>query len=72
MDGKPLNDQPPPVSYSGSKDKRPNVLNSNAQSSAASSSQSNSRESQGKLVFGSNVDRIKEAGKVTRILRANI
>ncbi|XP_028752489.1 ubiquitin fusion degradation protein 1 homolog [Neltuma alba] len=63
LDGKPLNYQPPPLSSSGSKDKRPRVINSDAQSSAASTSQSNSRESQGKLVFGSNANRSKETAK---------
>ncbi|XP_054776140.1 uncharacterized protein LOC129284642 [Prosopis cineraria] len=64
LDGKPLNYQPPPLSSSASEDKRPSVLNgSNAQSSAASSSQSKSRESQGKLVFGANANRSNETAK---------
>ncbi|KAM7470840.1 hypothetical protein LguiA_009023 [Lonicera macranthoides] len=54
LDGKPLNYQPPPVSSSsGSKDKKPDVSNSGGQSS----SQGASRQSQGKLVFGSNANR---------------
>lgn len=64
LDGKPLKYQPPPVSSSGSKDKKPDVPNANLQSSAASSSESNARQSQGKLVFGSNANRPKETGKV--------
>ncbi|XP_061351226.1 uncharacterized protein LOC133296288 [Gastrolobium bilobum] len=63
LDGKPLNYEPPPVSSSGSKDKKPDVPNVNSQSSAASSSQSNARQSQGKLVFGSNANRSKETEK---------
>lgn len=62
LDGKPLNYQPPPVSSSGSKDQKPDVVN--LQSSTASSSQSNARQSQGKLVFGSNANRTNETGKV--------
>ncbi|KAK7353573.1 hypothetical protein VNO80_19023 [Phaseolus coccineus] len=61
LDGKPLNYQPPPVSSSsGSKDKKTDVPNVNSQSSTTSSSQSNARQSQGKLVFGSNANRSKE------------
>lgn len=61
MDGKPT----PPVSSSGPKDKRLVPLpNGNSLSSPASSSPSNARPSQGKLVFGSNVYRTKETGKV--------
>nr|XP_025690877.1 ubiquitin fusion degradation protein 1 homolog isoform X1 [Arachis hypogaea] len=63
LDGKPLNYQPPPVSSSGPKDKKPDVPNANSQSSAASSSQSNARQAQGKLVFGSNANRTKDTGK---------
>ncbi|WVZ19170.1 hypothetical protein V8G54_006492 [Vigna mungo] len=48
----------------GSKDKKPDVPNVNSQSSTTSSSQSNARQSQGKLVFGSNANRSKETGKV--------
>ena len=63
--GKPLNYQPPSVSHSGSKDKQPNVVNGNAKPSAGSSSQSTSRQAQGKLVFGSNVSRTpKDTPKV--------
>ena len=61
LDGKPLNYQPPPVSSSGSKDQKSDVVNS--LSSTASSSQSNARQSQGKLVFGSNANRTNETGK---------
>ncbi|KAK7358235.1 hypothetical protein VNO77_00161 [Canavalia gladiata] len=63
LDGKPLKYQPPPASSSGSKDKKPDVSNVNSQSSTASSSQGNARQSQGKLVFGSNANRNKETGK---------
>ncbi|MED6180526.1 hypothetical protein PIB30_011040 [Stylosanthes scabra] len=63
LDGKPLKYEPPPVSSSGSKDKKPDVPSANSQSSAASSSQSNARQAQGKLVFGSNANRTKETGK---------
>ncbi|KAK9287189.1 hypothetical protein L1049_015601 [Liquidambar formosana] len=71
LDGKPLKYQPPPISSSGSKDKRPDVANSGGQSSAGSSSQGSTRQSQGKLVFGSNVNRgsketPKEAAKETK------
>lgn len=70
LDGKPLKYQPPPVSSSGSKDKRPEVTNGGGQPSAGSSSQSTARQSQGKLVFGSNANRSskepqKEAAKET-------
>ncbi|KAF5727184.1 ubiquitin fusion degradation protein 1 isoform X2 [Tripterygium wilfordii] len=62
LDGKPMNYQPPPVPSLGSKDKV------QSHQSAGSSSQSSARQSQGKLVFGSNVSRVpkateKEAGK---------
>ncbi|XAR60233.1 hypothetical protein NMG60_11033509 [Bertholletia excelsa] len=55
LDGKPLK-QPPPVSSSGSEDKRPNVASGGAHSSAGSSSQGATRQTLGKLVFGSNVN----------------
>nr|XP_009777054.1 PREDICTED: ubiquitin fusion degradation protein 1 homolog isoform X2 [Nicotiana sylvestris] len=57
LDGKPLKQQPPPVSTSGSKDKRPDMANATGQSAAGSSSQSSNRQTQGKLVFGSNANR---------------
>ncbi|KAF5946909.1 hypothetical protein HYC85_017137 [Camellia sinensis] len=66
LDGKPLNYQPPSVSSSssGSKDKRPNVANGGGQrSSAGSTSQGTARETQGKLVFGRNVNRTKDSQK---------
>ncbi|KAF8405330.1 hypothetical protein HHK36_010234 [Tetracentron sinense] len=53
LDGKPLKHQPPPVSSSGSKDKRPEAANGGGQHSGGSTSQSTSRQPQGKLVFGS-------------------
>ncbi|CAK7329600.1 unnamed protein product [Dovyalis caffra] len=62
LDGKPLNYQPPPISSSGSKDKQPSV----AQPSLGSSSQNTARQSQGKLVFGSNASHApKETQKGT-------
>ena len=65
LDGKPLNYQPPPVvSSSGSKDKRPDMANGGGQPSAGSSSQGSTRQTQGKLVFGSNVNRAKDPQKV--------
>lgn len=65
LDGKPLNYQPPSVAPARSKDKQPNVANGNAKPSAGSSSQSTSRQAQGKLVFGSNVSRTpKDTPKV--------
>ncbi|OIV93453.1 hypothetical protein TanjilG_10085 [Lupinus angustifolius] len=63
LDGKPLSYLSPPVSSTGSKDKKPDAPNVNPRSSAASSSQSNAQQSQGKLVFGSNANRAKETGK---------
>ncbi|KAA8546042.1 hypothetical protein F0562_020507 [Nyssa sinensis] len=60
LDGKPLKYQPPPVSSSGSKEKRTGVASGVGQPSAASSSQNSNRQSQGKLVFGSNANRPKE------------
>lgn len=56
LDGKPMKQEPSPVSSSGSKDKQP-VNSGSGQPSAGSGSQSSSRQSQGKLVFGSNVNR---------------
>jgi ubiquitin fusion degradation protein 1 len=58
LDGKPLSYQPPPIasasSLSGSKDKKADVASSGG---PQPSSQSTSRQSQGKLVFGSNANR---------------
>ncbi|XP_010271461.1 PREDICTED: ubiquitin fusion degradation protein 1 homolog [Nelumbo nucifera] len=51
LDGKPLKYQASPVSTSGPKDKH---TSGGGQSSAGSTSQSTSRQPQGKLVFGSN------------------
>ncbi|KAL2460059.1 ubiquitin fusion degradation 1 [Abeliophyllum distichum] len=66
LDGKPLKHQPPPVSSSGSKDRTSGTSNGVGQSSASSSSsQSTNRQSQGKLVFGSNTNRTREAQKDT-------
>ena len=64
LDGKPLKYQPPPVSSStGSKEKQPAVSGGGGQPSTGSSSQSSSRQSQGKLVFGSNANRSAEPQK---------
>lgn len=68
MDGKPLKQQPPPSSSSsGSSDKQVNVTSGGNKSAAASSSQNSSRQSQGKLVFGSNANRAPEKQKVLYI-----
>lgn len=64
LDGKPLQYQPPPVSTSVPKDKQRDASNGNSQTSAGSSLQSASRQSQGKLVFGSHVNRGREPSKV--------
>lgn len=65
MDGKPLKQQlPPSSSSSGSSDKQVNATNGGKKSAAAPSSQSSSRQSQGKLVFGSNANRAPEKQKV--------
>ncbi|KAF3435795.1 hypothetical protein FNV43_RR22887 [Rhamnella rubrinervis] len=73
LDGKPLKYEPAPASSSGSKDKWPANANSRVAqpSSAGSSSQTAAHQTQGKLVFGSNVNRTpkevqKEAGKDTK------
>ncbi|XP_016450133.2 uncharacterized protein LOC107774986 [Nicotiana tabacum] len=65
LDGKPLKQQPPPLAASGSSDKRTNVTNGSGKSAAAAaaSSQTSSRQSQGKLVFGSNANRAPEKQK---------
>ncbi|XP_047323459.1 ubiquitin fusion degradation protein 1 homolog isoform X2 [Impatiens glandulifera] len=62
LDGKPIKNPPPPVSSSSrSKDKRPAVENDNGKPTAGTtSSQSAKRQNQGKLVFGSNVNRPKD------------
>lgn len=57
LDGKPLKYEPPPVaSASESKGKQP-AVSGGQQPSTGSSSQSSSRQTQGKLVFGSNANR---------------
>ncbi|PON82752.1 Ubiquitin fusion degradation protein UFD [Trema orientale] len=71
LDGKPLKNPPAPASSSGSKDKQPDVANGKALPSTGSSSQTTARQSLGKLVFGSNVNRTpkdaqKEAPKDTK------
>ncbi|KAK4378207.1 hypothetical protein RND71_000069 [Anisodus tanguticus] len=63
LDGKPLKQQPPPSSSSGSSDKQSGVTNAGKTSAAAPSAQTSSRQSQGKLVFGSNTNRAPEKQK---------
>ncbi|KAI7756909.1 hypothetical protein M8C21_009978, partial [Ambrosia artemisiifolia] len=65
LDGKPLKDQPPAVSTtSASNGKQPAVSSSGVgRPSSGSSSQSSSRQSQGKLVFGSAPKNQKEVTK---------
>ncbi|XP_021738734.1 ubiquitin fusion degradation protein 1 homolog [Chenopodium quinoa] len=64
LDGKPAQQAPSPASTSVSKDKQPAVASGAGKSTAGSSSQSTNRQSQGKLVFGSNANRpTKEAPK---------
>lgn len=63
LDGKPLKQQPPASSSSGSSDKNTDVANGGKKSAAAPSSQNSSRQSQGKLVFGSNANRAPERQK---------
>ncbi|KAM7263882.1 hypothetical protein ACFE04_001565 [Oxalis oulophora] len=67
LDGKPLMTQPPPIS-SPSKDKQPALASANGKPSSVSSSQSSSRQSQGKLVFGSGASKAqpKEAEKAKK------
>uniref|UniRef100_A0A2P2LDP7 Ubiquitin fusion degradation protein 1 homolog n=1 Tax=Rhizophora mucronata TaxID=61149 RepID=A0A2P2LDP7_RHIMU len=67
LDGKPLTYQPAPVSSAGSKDKKPAVANGSGQSSMGSSSQKTSRQSQGKLVFGSNVSQAPRETQNTKV-----
>ncbi|KAL1801789.1 hypothetical protein ACET3Z_030436 [Daucus carota] len=71
LDGKPLKfESPPPSSSSGSRDKQPVTSSGRGQPSSGSSAQSSSRQSQGKLVFGSNANKPngtpKEAAKETK------
>lgn len=74
LDGKPLKNQPaPPASSSGLKDEKPDVANGRALPSTGSSSQTADHQSQGKLVFGSNVNRTpKDAQKVVLYLSSCI
>lgn len=65
LDGKPSKQQPPLSSTSMSKDKQIDTRNVSGQTSAGSSSQNATRQSQGKLVFGGNASRNpKETKKV--------
>lgn len=64
LDGKPAKHEPPSASSSPSKDKQPAAPSKGGQSAAGPSSQSTNRQSQGKLVFGSNANRApKDAQK---------
>ncbi|KAM3376938.1 ubiquitin recognition factor in ER-associated degradation protein 1 isoform X2 [Capsicum galapagoense] len=63
LDGKSLKQQPPPSSSSVSSDKQADVTNGGKKFGAAPSSQTSSRQSQGKLVFGSNANRAPEKQK---------
>ncbi|KAL0356650.1 UNVERIFIED_CONTAM: Ubiquitin recognition factor in ER-associated degradation protein 1 [Sesamum calycinum] len=65
LDGKPLKTPSPPVSSSGLQDKRTNASSGGAAAASSSSSQSTNRQSQGKLVFGSNASRTREPEKDT-------
>ncbi|KAJ8572154.1 hypothetical protein K7X08_008665 [Anisodus acutangulus] len=67
LDGKPLKQQPPPSSSSGSSDKQSGVTNGGKTSAAAPSAQTSSRQSQGKLVFGSNTNRAPEKQKAISV-----
>lgn len=67
LDGKPLKHEPTPVSSPGSKDKGTATSNGTGKASAGASSQSTTRQAQGKLVFGSNASRPKET--VNRVFR---
>jgi len=65
LDGKPAKHEPSPLSSSPSKDKQSAVPSKGGESGAGPSSQSTNRQSQGKLVFGSNASRVpKDAEKV--------
>lgn len=57
LDGKPASVKPTPASSSASKEKRPVAANAAGQSASPSSSQGPSRQTQGKLVFGSSANR---------------
>lgn len=63
LDGKPLKTQPPPVSSSAPQDRRSNVSGGGTATTSSSSSQSSKNQTQGKLVFGSNANRSKDAPK---------
>lgn len=64
LDGKAMQTQPIPASSSsGSKGKQPDTSNGKAQPSAVSTSQPTARQSQGKLVFGSNMNRTPKDAK---------
>lgn len=64
LDGKPAKHEPSSASSSPSKDKQPAAPSKGGLSAAGPSSQSTNRQSQGKLVFGSNANRApKDAQK---------
>ncbi|KAK8658484.1 hypothetical protein V6N13_036690 [Hibiscus sabdariffa] len=67
LDGRPLKQPSSPVSSTGAKDKGPAVSNGNGrQPSSGASSQRAASQAQGKLVFGSNVNRPKETKEEPR------
>lgn len=64
LDGKPLKYQPPPVSSSsGARENQPAASAGGGQTSTGPAAQSSSRQSQGKLVFGSNASRSADPQK---------
>ncbi|CAA0807669.1 ubiquitin fusion degradation 1 [Striga hermonthica] len=66
LDGKPLKTQPPPLNSSSPKSKGINASSGGSAAGSSSGSQSGTnRQSQGKLVFGSNANRPKETQKET-------
>lgn len=67
LDGKPLKYESSPASSSGSRDKQPDTSTGRGQQpSSGSSVQSSSRQSQGKLVFGSNANKSNGTQKVLK------
>uniref|UniRef100_A0A7N0TVI9 Ubiquitin fusion degradaton protein n=1 Tax=Kalanchoe fedtschenkoi TaxID=63787 RepID=A0A7N0TVI9_KALFE len=65
LDGKTMRSEPQPGASFGSKDKQPQVSNGGGQTPAAAS-QGGNRQTQGKLVFGSNSSRAGPKGKETK------
>lgn len=65
LDGKGLKTGSPPVSSSAPQDRRANASAGGTGAASSSSSQTAKAPTQGKLVFGSNANRTKDAPKVT-------